>query len=150
MSARRPPNEELNPIACFCGGLARGAREPHLVGHVGGLTPARPNNVRELDATIHRLLIEADRAPLLTLAHCTDELQAFNTPRSDRAKLTAEQVRTAIDRAGSLSGAARALGVDRKTLRIMRRQQDDTESETGTSHGDSSFLPHHTPRIQGD
>lgn len=77
-----------------------------------------PNNLRELDATIHRLLVEADGAPRLTLGHCRDELAHLATA----ASLTADHVEAAIDRAGSVSGAARILGIDRKKLRRMRRQ----------------------------
>lgn len=80
-----------------------------------------PNNLRELDATMHRLLIEAEGAERLTLGHCTDDLSYLATGRTDRNQITSEQIEEAMARAGSLSGAARVLGVDRKTLRGLRR-----------------------------
>jgi len=83
-----------------------------------------PNNLRELDATVHRLLIEADGASCIGLAHCIDELSAFATPRGSPKQLTSEQVEVAIQRAGTISGAARHLGIDRKTLRLMRRRKE--------------------------
>jgi DNA-binding NtrC family response regulator len=80
------------------------------------------NNLRELDATIHRLLIEAEGAPRITLGHCRDELTRLATGGRDSATLTSEQIEEAVARSGSLSGAARLLGVDRKTLRGMRQR----------------------------
>jgi DNA-binding NtrC family response regulator len=81
-----------------------------------------PNNLRELDATIHRLLLEAQGAEVLTLGHCTDELSHLAAPRGAAGELTAEHIDAAVSQAGSLSGAARLLGVDRKTLRLKRRR----------------------------
>lgn len=77
-----------------------------------------PNNLRQLDGTLHRLMLEAEGAPVLTLGHCTDSLSYLATGRSDPRTLTAEQIERALaESGGSKSGAARRLGVDRKTLR---------------------------------
>lgn len=78
------------------------------------------DNIRELDATIHRLLIEADGSPRITLRHCTDEL-AYLAARRDPRSLTPEEIDEAVARNG-VSGAAMIFGVDRKTLRLRRRK----------------------------
>jgi DNA-binding NtrC family response regulator len=80
---------------------------------------AWPNNLRELDATVHRILVEAAGAPRLTLGHCLDEL-AYLTGASSSRRLTQANIAAALDQSGSISGAARMLGVDRKTLRTLR------------------------------
>lgn len=77
-----------------------------------------PNNLRQLDSSLHRLLIDADGAPALTLAHCDNDLLYLR----ERAGLSSEslapdRVARALQSAGTISGAARLLGVDRKTLR---------------------------------
>ena len=83
-----------------------------------------PNNIRQLDATMHRLLLEADGSPILTLGHCVDELSYLATSRADATALTNDQIEEAVSRAGSISGAARRLGIDRKTLRNLRKRSD--------------------------
>lgn len=88
-----------------------------------------PNNLRQLDGTLHRLMLEADGATVLTLGHCTDTLSYLATERADPKALTADQIRHALAGAGSKSGAARRLGVDRKTLR--RIMADASVSDPG-------------------
>lgn len=83
------------------------------------------NNLRELDATVHRLLLEANGAPCITPGHCTDELGYLATDNGDAGKLTVSHIDEAVSRTGSLSAAARLLGVDRKTLRLKRRRSDN-------------------------
>jgi DNA-binding NtrC family response regulator len=84
-----------------------------------------PNNVRQLDATILRLLIEADRAHVLSFDHCRDELQYL---RGEPKPLTRTIVNDAIAKAGSISGAARSLQVDRTTIhRYLRRTKTDVD-----------------------
>jgi two-component system, NtrC family, response regulator len=80
-----------------------------------------PNNLRELDATMHRLLLEADGAPTITLGHCVDGLSYLSTGRPQSREITRAQIDEALQKAGSVSGAARLLGIDRKTLRLKRR-----------------------------
>lgn len=82
-----------------------------------------PNNIRELDATVHRLLLEAERAPVVTLGHCVEELSYLATGRVQNGAVTLAQIEEAVGRAGTISGAARLLGIDRKTLRERRRRQ---------------------------
>ena len=77
-----------------------------------------PGNVRQLAATVERLLIDASGAPVITLAHCTGaltRLQAGHAAR--RGTLTRPLVMQAIaDAGGSKTAAAERLGVSRKTI----------------------------------
>jgi len=80
-----------------------------------------PNNLRELDATIWRLLIEAEGSPMLTLAHCPDALSHLRL--ADTPPITRELLQDAVSKHGGVSAAARALNVDRTT--IYRRLRDN-------------------------
>lgn len=90
-----------------------------------------PNNLRELDATVHRLLLEANGARTVTLGHCLDDLCHLATGRVDHRSLTREQIDEALKQADSISGAARLLGVTRKTLRLKLR---DLQASDGSAH----------------
>jgi DNA-binding NtrC family response regulator len=82
-----------------------------------------PNNLRQLDAAVHRILVDADGAPELTLEHCEDESLGLHTlGRADRA-LTPERIADAIKQEGSVSGAARRLKVDRTTIHRHQRRR---------------------------
>ena len=98
-----------------------------------------PSNIRQLDATVHRLLLEADGAPLISMVHCADDLGFLIPPHEDREAITAEQIEHAIHRAGSLSAAARMLGVDRKTLRLRRQRAGGASRAEWT---ESAGIPH--------
>jgi DNA-binding NtrC family response regulator len=80
-----------------------------------------PNNLRQLDAAMHRILVDADGAPELTLDHCEDE--TLGLTMVDR-KLTPERIAEAIEQEGSVSAAARRLRVDRTTIHRHRRQSN--------------------------
>jgi DNA-binding NtrC family response regulator len=83
-----------------------------------------PNNLRQLDAAMHRILVDADGAPELTLDHCEDDSLALRESANGR-KLTPELIADAIERKGTKAGAARFLNVNRKTLyRNMKRSTD--------------------------
>jgi DNA-binding NtrC family response regulator len=82
-----------------------------------------PNNLRELDATLHRLLLEGDGAATLTLDHCTDELGFLATFGDREDRLSIERIDAAVRESGSVSAAARALGVHRTTLHRYRRER---------------------------
>ena len=79
-----------------------------------------PDNLRELDGVVHRLLLEGDGARRLTLGHCTAELSYIAAvARSQSAG--ASEIEEAVARTrGNISAAARFLGIDRKTLRKRR------------------------------
>lgn len=86
-----------------------------------------PNNLRQLDAAMHRILVDADGAPELTLDHCEDEALGLHRFAESSRELTPERIADAIEREGSVSAAARLLKVDRTTLHRHRRrmQRDD-------------------------
>jgi DNA-binding NtrC family response regulator len=75
------------------------------------------DNLRGLDSFIHRILLEANGAPVLTLGHCTGDLLEHVNPARGKRGLTDVEVAETLRSTASLSEAARVLGVDRKTLR---------------------------------
>lgn len=85
-----------------------------------------PNNLRQLDATVQRLLIHADGARVLTLEHLGDDIVELEAPASEQT-LTPERVRQVVDAAGSKTDAARLLGVTRQTVHryLMRERAND-------------------------
>lgn len=91
-----------------------------------------PDNLRELDATIHRLLIDAEGAGLLTPELCVGDLAHLRAPRKPKpGTLHTAEVQKAIATAGDVSKAARLLEVDRTTLhRILKRERHATSSST--------------------
>jgi two-component system NtrC family response regulator len=101
-------------------------------GHVPTIHPALmdalqaaawPNNLRQLDGAIFRLLVDAGNVAELRLEHCLDELSYLRemSEASDEP-LSAEAAIEAIERAGSVSGAARLLGVNRTTVHRARKR----------------------------
>jgi len=82
-----------------------------------------PHNLRQLDATVHRILVEAEGADAIALEHCVDDLSYLQGGAGARAGLDAERVDLALSRAGSVSGAARILGVDRTTVHRFQRKR---------------------------
>jgi DNA-binding NtrC family response regulator len=83
-----------------------------------------PDNLRQLDGVVHRLLLEAEGASCLTLAHCTAELSYIADLAAGRTARSAEIEAVVAKTRGNLSAAARLLGIDRKTLRKRRRRGD--------------------------
>ena len=84
-----------------------------------------PDNQRELDATVHRLLIDAAGAKILTPDLCTGDLSHLRSQtRPKRGALHLADVQDAIAVArGDKSKAARRLAIDRSTIyRILERE----------------------------
>jgi len=77
-----------------------------------------PGNVRELVTTVERLMIDAEGAHTITLAHCTGPLARLRESRGGRrGTLTRPLVMQAIrDAGGNKTVAAARLGVSRKTI----------------------------------
>lgn len=74
---------------------------------------------------MHRILVDADGAPELTLDHCLDKSLGLGKWVKSRRKLTPARIADAIERKGTKAGAARFLNVNRKTLyRNMERSTD--------------------------
>ena len=77
-----------------------------------------PGNVRELVAAVERLMIDADSASVITLAHCTGPLARLrDAPGARRGSLSRPLVLQAVhDARGNKTAAAARLGVSRKTI----------------------------------
>jgi DNA-binding NtrC family response regulator len=83
-----------------------------------------PHNLRQLDATMHRLVLEADGAPTLSLSHCREDLSYLHACAERSYPLTPERIDAAVQETGSVSAAARVLGVHRTTLHRHRKGTD--------------------------
>ncbi len=76
-----------------------------------------PNNVRQLSATIRRLMLDADGAPRITFAHCTGALAWLGHARTEKSVLSTARIKQALGECrNNKSLAARKLGVHRTTL----------------------------------
>jgi len=76
-----------------------------------------PGNLRELNGSIRRLLIDAGGAPELTIAHCRDSLGWPDDLDADAGPLTRERAMQALaDADDNVALAARNLGVNRTTV----------------------------------
>jgi len=80
-----------------------------------------PNNLRQLDCAMHRILVDADGAAELTLDHVEDERLGLHELAGAGRTLTPERIAEAIEREGSISAAARLLRVDRTTIHRHQR-----------------------------
>jgi DNA-binding NtrC family response regulator len=91
-----------------------------------------PNNLRELDATIQRLLIDADGASVLTTDLCVGDLAHLRQRGKPKpGTLCRADVDRAIATAGDVSKAARLLEVDRSTVyRILQRRRADATPDS--------------------
>jgi two-component system response regulator HydG len=101
------------------------------------------DNLRGLDAFIHRLLLEANGAPVLTLGHCAGDLLEHLKVTRDKRSLTDDEVAEALRSTDSLSEAARLLGVDRKTLRPIANRIASGESHASFWNNDGAPQPSH-------
>jgi DNA-binding NtrC family response regulator len=96
-----------------------------------------PGNLRQLDGTIQRLLAAATPDPVLTLDHCEDDLRYLvDLVRGAPAPLTPARVREAVRDVGSVSEAARQLGVARSTVQRQLRK-DTTRSPLDPRRADA-------------
>ena len=94
-----------------------------------------PNNVRQLSATMHRLLVESRGAAVLTLDGCRDDL-AWLADGRPGAPTEETDLQVALERAGgNRSEAARLLGVHRTTLHRRLKRGDG-----GSSEGEASAV----------
>lgn len=75
-----------------------------------------PFNLRELDATIQRLLVEASGAQTLTVDHCHGDLEYLRGLAGAARQVSPEQAASASRVSTSRADAARRLGVSESTL----------------------------------
>jgi DNA-binding NtrC family response regulator len=75
-----------------------------------------PHNLRQLDATVQQVLVHADGAPVLTVDHLGDAVVGLAPADDEHHGLTPARVRIVVDSTGSVTRAARALGVSRQTV----------------------------------
>ena len=82
-----------------------------------------PNNLRQLHASVRRLLLEAQGAPELLFDHCRGPLVYLQRIRGSDHPPSLEEIDRAMAEANdNVSLAARRLGIDRTTLYRRRKQ----------------------------
>ncbi len=74
------------------------------------------HNLRELDATVHRILLDAEEAPVLDLQHCFGNLAYLRELPARPLPLSDAEINDAVRRHGSVAKAARELRVDRCSI----------------------------------
>jgi DNA-binding NtrC family response regulator len=107
-----------------CGYATAPSIHPELMAALKGAP--WPDNLRQLDATVYRLMIEAEGAPELTPDLCTGDLSYLRLRRKRKpGALGRGEVEAAIAlTGGDKSKAARILHVDRTTVhRILQRSE---------------------------
>jgi DNA-binding NtrC family response regulator len=88
-----------------------------------------PNNLRQLNATVRRLLIEAEGAQTISFEHCRGPLEYLTTLKRDVDGPSLGQIEAAMIQANqNASEAARILKIDRTTLYRRRRRLRDRPS----------------------
>jgi len=98
-----------------------------------------PNNIRELDTTLHRILLNAAGADPLTLDHCRDTFEDIRGLVVHRRPITPQSVYAALDEAGTVKGAALLLQVDRST--VHRYLRNGSRRNTAARVGDETGGP---------
>lgn len=89
-----------------------------------------PYNLRQLDGVVQRMLMLAEGDAVLTLEHCAGGLSfLLQATTAAKSHLTTEAVRESVERHGSVSAAARALGVARTTVYAYLRRDGMEETE---------------------
>lgn len=88
-----------------------------------------PYNIRQLELTVRRLLIDAAGSPVLSIDLCVDDLSYLRREaRMARAALTVERAAEVIGEVGSKTAAARSLGIHRSTLyRLLENRTPSIE-----------------------
>lgn len=84
-----------------------------------------PDNVRELDATVHRLIVDAEGGKELTPNLCTGTLATVRDAKAALLEVpTGKELREFITAAGGVAQAAQRLGVHRSS--VYRMLNDDS------------------------
>jgi DNA-binding NtrC family response regulator len=120
----RERREDIPDLACYFLAL-HACRAEYSIGlptiHpalMSALVAARwEYNLRDLDSTMHRLVVEADSAAQLTLDHCVHDLDYLRPRNRGRLnKSSPERVAAAVRDSESIADAARTLEVSRSTV----------------------------------
>lgn len=83
-----------------------------------------PQNVRELQSVVLRLLVDAGGAPILQLDLCSGDLAYLQSTPRDSDVLSRELIERTIRNAGTVVAAASRLGVHRSTVYRALRSPD--------------------------
>ena len=95
-----------------------------------------PHNLRQLDSTIHRILLDAEDASTLTLDHCEGCLSYLRELGGRSPTPTESAIAEAITRNGSVTLAAQELGIDRGTVYRRQRRLTRTVNNAPTAMSD--------------
>jgi two-component system response regulator HydG len=99
-----------------------------------------PHNLRQLDATLHRILVDAEGADTISLAHCMDDMTFLRDGEKGRPELTPQTIAEAYAAGKSMAGAARLLGVDRTTLyRHLKQTSSPNSAPTAPQQSQESL-----------
>ena len=100
-----------------------------------------PNNLRQLDATVQRLLIEGQEAAEITLAHCVEDLAYLRgLVRGSASPLTPALVRERMAALQSVAETARSLGVSRWTVYRYLDRSDHVGDASRSGRAESTTL----------
>jgi len=84
-----------------------------------------PNNLRELDGTVHRILLEGGGEMLLGLRHCVDDLSFLAESLNVKTRVDFDAVQRALAQTGKKKApAAKLLGVSRSTVHRLLREAE--------------------------
>ncbi|MFL5576860.1 MAG: sigma 54-interacting transcriptional regulator [Gemmatimonadaceae bacterium] len=100
-----------------------------------------PYNVRQLDAVVQRILVDAEGAAALTPAHLADDFDG-PTDRVSREPDLGARIESALAATGSISGAARKLNVARSTVQRHLNRSRHTPVEALDAVEPSTIRPH--------
>ena len=91
-----------------------------------------PLNVRQLDASLHRILVDAEGASVLRLEHCLDDLAYLRSIGRRPKDVTPAHAQTAAGRRQSRAQTAQQLGISPATLyrRLAAAREDSRTIET--------------------
>jgi DNA-binding NtrC family response regulator len=90
-----------------------------------------PYNLRQLETTVHRVMLQAQGAECVSIDHCRAAFPQLMETVAPRRPLTPVRAREAVRSAGSVTRAAKLLGVDRTTVHRHLRAGTDPEPDTG-------------------
>jgi transcriptional regulator of acetoin/glycerol metabolism len=88
-----------------------------------------PRNLRQLDAVVQRLLMDAEGEEVLTLDHCADDVGELLGIGIDDERPSSDEIRAMVVALRSKAKAARELGISRTTVYRALAEQTDVPAE---------------------